>query len=107
MSGVAAAFTWAPGLAIVNDVYPGEAKAMGMYPFYFCCIFHRISGIALSGYAVGMVAGPPVGGLMLRYLGYIFTYSSVQNQHNILCYRLMIQVDHIVYLSLLCFIVCF
>eukprot|EP00698_Gefionella_okellyi_P024842 TRINITY_DN8877_c0_g2_i1.p1 TRINITY_DN8877_c0_g2~~TRINITY_DN8877_c0_g2_i1.p1 ORF type:complete len:429 (-),score=78.79 TRINITY_DN8877_c0_g2_i1:325-1611(-) len=55
MQGLAAAFTWACGLAILHDTYGGNNKA---------------EGFALASSSIGMISGPPLAGILLQYVGY-------------------------------------
>ncbi len=57
VQGVAAAFTWVLGLALVMTYYPEAKRGMAL-------------GIAVSVANAGYLLGPPVGGLLGERLGY-------------------------------------
>jgi multidrug resistance protein len=57
LQGVAAAATWIAGLALVADLFPAQGRGRAM-------------GIALSGMTVGVLVGPPLGGLLYEWGGY-------------------------------------
>jgi multidrug resistance protein len=57
LQGVAAAATWTAGLALIADVFPGQARGAAL-------------GTAMAGMTAGMLIGPPFGGLLYEWGGY-------------------------------------
>ncbi|KAF9302292.1 hypothetical protein BGZ74_005558 [Mortierella antarctica] len=57
LQGVAGGSVWTLGLALITDVFPAEVLGVQM-------------GKALIGYTLGLVMGPPLGGMLYEHGGY-------------------------------------
>jgi multidrug resistance protein len=56
LQGVAGAATWVPGMALIADHFPKEERGRAM-------------GIVFAGANLGLLIGPPLGGVLDHYLG--------------------------------------
>lgn len=61
LQGFAAAIPWTAGLALLAEVFPKEERGKAM-------------GMAMSGQAVGVLLGPPIGGWLYELGGYHFPF---------------------------------
>ncbi|KAG0221992.1 hypothetical protein BGW41_006274 [Actinomortierella wolfii] len=57
LQGVAGGSVWTLGLALISDIYPAEAIGVQM-------------GKVLIGYTLGLMMGPPLGGILYDFGGY-------------------------------------
>ncbi|KAF8919116.1 hypothetical protein BGZ52_012513, partial [Haplosporangium bisporale] len=57
LQGVAGGSVWTLGLALITDVFPAEVLGVQM-------------GKALIGYTLGLMMGPPLGGILYEHGGY-------------------------------------
>ncbi|KAG0270006.1 hypothetical protein DFQ27_000970 [Actinomortierella ambigua] len=80
LQGMAGGSVWTLGLALIADVFPTEALGVQM-------------GKALIGYTLGLMMGPPLGGLLYDYGGYRapFYFCCSITVVDILCRSLVIE----------------
>ncbi|KAF9383877.1 hypothetical protein CPB97_006157 [Podila verticillata] len=80
LQGVAGGSVWTLGLALITDVFPAEVLGVQM-------------GKALIGYTLGLMMGPPLGGLLYEHGGYQapFVFISVITLIDFGCRALIIE----------------